>query len=474
MKHSSIYINNLSLILPAKTCFANFSSQINYRDKIAIIGQNGVGKTSLLKILQNKYERLSDAIDISKDVIFGYVTQTIEDFENLSGGERFGKALREALCQNPNVLLLDEPTNHLDMNNRINFFRMLNKYDGTLIIVSHDEEVLRNYVDIFWHIQNGKIAVFKGSYDDYIKQVNLKRSALFKQISELKLQKKEMHKKLMQEQQRAKKSKQRGAKFVEQKRWLPAVAKMKQSSAEKASGKNKEIINQKSELLKEQLANLREPEIIKPKFSIDVKDVSNKVLVSICDGTIGYKENKILLKNITLSVSGNERIAINGDNGIGKSTLLKAILNDINIEKTGTWYILKKEEIGYLDQYYKNLQFDKTVLENIADIVPDQTHTQLRKHLNAFLFHNTEEVNTKASDLSGGEKVRLSLAKIAIKTPKLLLLDEITNNLDLETKEHVIQVLRYYPGAIILISHDKDFLDAIEVSNFYNLNKNAA
>ncbi len=119
--------------------------------------------------------------------------------------------------------------------------------------------------------------------------------------------------------------------------------------------------------------------------------------------------------------------------------------------------MIKQEDIGYLDQHYGTLIPDKTVIETISDLVPAWSHAEIRRHLNDFLFRKNEEVNSPVSTLSGGEKARLSLAQIAAKTPKLLILDEITNNLDLETKEHVVQVLKAYPGAMIVISHEADF-----------------
>ncbi len=131
--------------------------------------------------------------------------------------------------------------------------------------------------------------------------------------------------------------------------------------------------------------------------------------------------------------------------------------------------MIKRKDIGYLDQHYGTLHPDKTVLETIADLVPAWSHAEIRRHLNDFLFRKNEEVNSPVSTLSGGEKARLSLAQIAAKTPKLLILDEITNNLDLETKEHVAQVLKAYPGAMIVISHDADFLEEIVVNSYFKI-----
>jgi ATPase subunit of ABC transporter with duplicated ATPase domains len=193
------------------------------------------------------------------------------------------------------------------------------------------------------------------------------------------------------------------------------------------------------------------------------------VLVSISDGCVGF-ENPIITA-INLSLTAGERIAISGDNGSGKSTLIRAILEDPAITKTGSWQVLRREYIGYLDQHYSPLDMEKTVLNIMQDYVSNWSHAEIRKHLNDFLFRKNEEINATVSSLSGGEKARLSLALIAAITPKLLILDEITNNLDLETRDHVIQVLKDYPGAMVVISHDADFLESIQVNSHYLIDK---
>jgi ATPase subunit of ABC transporter with duplicated ATPase domains len=143
--------------------------------------------------------------------------------------------------------------------------------------------------------------------------------------------------------------------------------------------------------------------------------------------------------------------------------LIKAFLQDTSVIRAGDWYLCKVNEIGYLDQHYKTLSAEKSVYQTIADLVPTWPMIEVRRHLNDFLFRKNEEVDTLVAQLSGGEKARLSLAQIAARTPKVLILDEITNNLDLETKAYVAQVLKAYPGALIVISHDADFLDEIGI-----------
>lgn len=471
MIHKPIQIKNLQLSFPHKTCFDDFSTQAPYGSRIAIIGRNGCGKTTLLKILNGMVEPTSGDIWCADDVVFGFVPQIVEEFDSLSGGQRLNAAVTQVLSLEPNVLLLDEPTNHLDRHNRKSLMRMLQSYPGTLIVVSHDTELLRHCIDTLWHIDNGQIRVFSGNYDDYIREIRKARSSLEQEITRLDRQKKDMHHALMKEQKRAAKSKAKGEKSIHQRKWPTIVSTAKAGRAEETSGRKKSAIDHKKQDLTDQLSNLRLPEIIVPKFSLNSADIGDRTIVSISDGSVAYGKQEPLLQKISLSISSRDRIAIQGDNASGKSTLIKAIMDDICVIKSGNWYAPKNSDIGYLDQHYDTLSAEKTVLETIADLMPIWTHIEVRRHLNDFLFRKNEEVNTLVSTLSGGEKARLSLAQIAAKTPKLLILDEITNNLDLETKEHVIQVLKSYPGAMIVISHEADFLEEIGVSEMVDVKK---
>jgi ATPase subunit of ABC transporter with duplicated ATPase domains len=469
MMHRPITLKSIGLCFPQKTCFAGFSAQIHYGSRIAIIGPNGSGKSTLLKILQGLYEPSEGKIHVPEGVSFAYVPQIIDDFEKLSGGQRLNATLSLAISANPNVLLLDEPTNHLDARNRTSLMRLLRKFPGTLIVISHDVELLRNCVETLWHIDQGKVTVFTGKYDDYIREIDQKRSAIEGELSHLNRQKKDTHQSLMKEQARAKNSRSQGEKHIQQRKWPTIVSDAKARRAEDTSGIKKKEIHQKKQELVDQLSDLRLPEIIVPKFSLEAADVSaSKVIVSITDGGCGY--NSPLLGGIFLSVEARGRFAIKGDNGSGKSTLVRGILNEEKVVKSGDWVVPKREDIGYLDQHYSTLNPKLTVMETIQTLVPTWPEREVRRHLNDFLFRKNEEVTAPISTLSGGERARLSLAQIAAKTPRLLILDEMTNNIDLETRAHVIQVLQNYPGAMIVISHDEDFLEEIGVKDVYDLN----
>ena len=173
-----------------------------------------------------------------------------------------------------------------------------------------------------------------------------------------------------------------------------------------------------------------------------------------------FKDDNLL----EFSVDQEKNVSIIlGENGSGKTTLVKAILGDPSIERSGEWSLIDPMHIGYLDQHYQTLDPQKTVFETIQAIASEKQDAEIRCLLNDFLFRKNEQVEARVNTLSGGERARLSLCQIGARTPRLLILDEVTNNLDLETRDHVIQVLQEYPGGLIIISHDQDFLHQIEI-----------
>lgn len=466
--HKPIQFKNLCFTLPHKTCFIDFSGQISYGSRIAIIGRNGAGKSTLLKILARITESSEGEILFPKEISIGYVPQVIDEFDSLSGGQRFHQLFTQALTSDPNLLMLDEPSNHLDRSHRRSLMRMLADYKGTLMIVTHDIELLQTTVDTIWHIDQNKIHVFTGSYEDYMREINIQRSVIEGEIAHLIREKKQIHAEMMREQSRAKRSRVQGEKHIRQRKWPTIVSQSKARNAQETSGRRKSAIHHKKQKLTERLSALYIPEVIHPKFAVrGIK--TNQTLVTVNEGTVGYEKNKPILHDLSFSIKAQERIAIHGNNGSGKSTILKAILGNPSVIKTGIWDVLQQNEMGYLDQHYKTLPPDKSVWDVISNLLRGKSSAEIRDYLNDFLFRKNEEIHALISTLSGGEKVRLSLAQIAAMTPKLLILDEITNNLDRETRSHVIEVLQEFPGAIMVISHDFDFLKAIHITKEYEI-----
>jgi len=459
-----IKLENISLTFNHKICFQNFSAVINYGDRIAVIGNNGSGKTALVKAIAGCANILEGEIYIPDGIITGYVPQTIESYPQLSGGQRFNKELSLALSKNPDLLILDEPTNHLDIYNRKSLMGMLERFKGALLIVSHDEELLNKNADILWHIEGGKIKIFNGKYRDYKINAALTKNSLEEEKKMLEREKKSAHKKLMKQQERASKSRKGGEKKREEAKWAPIAAGIKKSGAEVSAGKQKSEISQRRYDINERLKSLEISEEITPSFYLNSSSVSFNLSVS--QGSAGYENNEVL-SDINIAIAAGQKAALIGRNASGKTTLLRALTDDRNVLKNGVWIVPKKENIGYLDQHYSNLDFNKTVIEFISYIAPQWTNAQIRKHLNDFLFRKNEEVNEKIPLLSGGEKARISLAAIACRVPQLLILDEITNNLDLLTKEHIAQILSVYPGSLLIVSHEPEFIKKIGIKDIY-------
>lgn len=463
-----IQLTDLSLYFPEQLCFEAFNYQIHTGDRVALIGDNGSGKSSMLKIIKKLIPPSDGCIIYTDNLTVSYVPQLIYRTHAASGAEQFNQALTLALAQNPDVLLLDEPTNHLDTKNRQSLLRLLEQFSGTLIIATHDVNLLRTHEYCFWHFNQKKISVFQGYFDHFQQQKSLQQHSLQEEIDSLKRKKILAHHSLMKEQQRAKNSRIKGEKSIQQSKWPTIVSKSKVLRAQETSGKKKKNLFKNKELLVNRLQELDIEEDIRPRFEFPLSATTTKALVTITEGVVSYGQ-QIILTHINLNLTGQSRLALCGANGSGKSTLLKAIMGDTSIKKEGLWITPAIKDIGYLDQHYQLLNDEDSVLETIEGCRPDWTHATIRQHLNNFLFRKNEQINARVSTLSGGEKARLCLAKIAAKPPKLLILDELSNNLDLKTRNHVITVLKNYPGPFIVISHDSDFLQLIDFTETYTV-----
>ena len=461
MVHKPITITNLSLEFPHKVCFAGFSAQILPGERIGIIGRNGTGKSSILKILMGNMNPSDGKISGLESLQIGYVPQTVLEHNDLSGGERFNKAFSQALAGNPDVLILDEPTNHLDQNTKFSLMRMLGKFEGTFIVATHDLDLLNQCVDKIWHIDEGKITVFSGNYDDYMNEKGIQLSGQHKLLDSLQKEQKKLR---IQRQQETVKNAKSGKKEAKDNNKMSFGNKV--SNAQVKSGAKIGKLGGKLGDVQEMISQTRLPEDCRPKFILDSAYTPVAGLLSISFGECGYGSEPVLT-GIFVSMDSQDKIAINGDNASGKTTFIRAIMQDPAIWRKGDWELPKPQDIGYLEQHYNNLDPDKTVEDIIKDRNPTLDSKEIRKHLNAFLFRKNEEVFAKVKTLSGGEKARLSLAQIAAKPPKLLILDEITNNVDIETKQYIATVLQEYPGAMIIISHEESFLDQLPLTAFY-------
>jgi ATPase subunit of ABC transporter with duplicated ATPase domains len=340
---------------------------------------------------------------------------------------------------------------------------MLQQFWGTEIIVSHDPDIMNLPFDEIWHITNGRIVIFKGNYHAYQDLCTQKEQHLIVERERLHKEKRMLEKAKQKEQERAAASK--AANKNERDKALLGAMKERGSQTIGKKGKQFADINEK---IKSGLDQAFVHKNISVSFSLNAHKLSSsKAIVSITDGTCGYEQP--LITDISFSMQATEHVALQGHNGSGKSTFLKALLHTPSITTSGTWIMPPKNEIGYLDQHYATLHPQETVMQAMQRIAPEKNNHDVRMILHSFLFIKPHEWNKKVLSLSGGEKARLSLAQIAAANYYLLLLDEITNNVDLDTKEHIIEVLKEYPGAMIIISHDQSFLDALAIDRTYKI-----
>ncbi|GGP22769.1 erythromycin ABC transporter ATP-binding protein [Silvimonas iriomotensis] len=454
-----LQIEGLGVSHGRKVCFSGFSSAIERGQRIAILGDNGSGKSSLLNVLAGLAMPSEGAVRSVAGLRYGHVVQIQQDEATFSGGERVSRAIGAALAQQPDILLLDEPTNHLDGPNRRALYRMLRHFGGAVVLVTHDVALLDEACDTLWHLEQGRITVFAGRYRDYMAERARQRASLAGQFAQNRRAAKSAHEALMKEQERAAHARQHGARSIENGKWATVKSLTKLGRSNTTAGRKQADLRTQREDIAEQLEQVRQAATIVPHFHLPAARGRDGV-VQISHGRVGY--GVPLLGDVHLQLNQGDRLALVGRNGSGKSTLARAMLGDAAISRQGDWLLPAPEQVGYLDQHYATLAPALSAQDALRALVPGWTEAQRRQHLADFLFFDTVAVSTPAAALSGGERARLALALIAARPPQLLILDEVTNNLDLTVRQHVIDILRDYPGAMVLISHDEDFLAQLD------------
>ena len=494
----------------AETILENINIEIKDKEKIAIIGRNGAGKSTLLKAIINNQLLTEgtgkDKFNIYKEgnPVIGYLKQMefendqitmideilkvykpIIDLENkinnlieemqvnhseqlaleysklmekyefldgytykkeyeiaikkfgfceedkhkkiseFSGGQRTKIAFIKLLLSKPDILLLDEPTNHLDIITIEWLEQYLKLYPKAVVIVSHDRMFLNKIVNKVYEIEYGEITEYSGDYTFFEKQ---KKVNYEKQLKDFEYQQKEI---------------KRLNDIVTRFKYKPTKAKM-------AMSKLKQI----ERMIKIEAPNKYDLTTFKTNFLINKQ--SGKDVIYAKDLEVGYEK---AIQKVSFNLYRGQKLAIIGENGIGKSTLLKTLVGSID-KISGEFEFGHNVEIGYFDQQMALLDSEKTVFEDFSEEFPDYTTTELRNSLAAFMFYG-EDVFKKISMLSGGEKVRLQLCKILKKGPNLLILDEPTNHMDIIGKESLELLLKEYNGTILFVSHDRFFVNKI-------------
>lgn len=376
---------------------------------------------------RNGYSYRSEVIGILKGLGF-----TEEEFSKkmaeLSGGQKTRVALGKLLVTKPDVLLLDEPTNHLDIESIRWLETYLMNYKGAVLIVSHDryflDRVVTKVIEIFQH----KGFVYQGNYTEFSKKKSAIREALIKQYY----------------------NQQREIKHQED-----VIAKLKSFNREKSikRAESREKMLDKIERLEKPTEENTDIHII-----LEPNVVSGNDVMQVENLSKAYPPVQ-LFSNINLEVKRGERVALIGNNGTGKTTILK-IINELVAPDKGTVSLGSNVFIGYYDQEHQLLHMNKTIFEEIQDAYPDLNNTKIRNVLAAFLFTG-DDVYKRISDLSGGERGRVSLAKLMLSDANFLILDEPTNHLDITSKEILEDALKNYTGTVFFVSHDRYFINKI-------------
>ena len=501
---------NISKAFGTKEILRDVNFHVNEKEKIAIVGINGSGKTTLLKIIMGEETADNGQIILAKDTAIGYLSQhqdisfdnTIygemlaakqyivdleanirrlehdmkhaegeelekiletynrlsskydrdngysyeseitgvlkglgfgpDDYDRhintLSGGQKMRIALGRLLLTRPDIIILDEPTNHLDMPSISWLESFLSSYPGSVIIVSHDRYFIDRIATSIIEIDNKKATVYHGNYTYYAE----KRAEI----------RANMMKAYLNQQQ-------------EIKHQEAVITKLKQFNREKsikrAESREKmldkvEVLDKPAEIASEMRLSL-EPSV----------ESGNDVLtVTHLSKSFG---NNCLFDNLDFDIKRGEKVALIGGNGTGKTTILKMI-NHIVTKDNGTIALGSRVHIGYYDQEHQVLSLHKTIFEEISDAYPDLTNTKIRNVLAAFLFTG-DDVFKKIEDLSGGERGRVSLAKLMLSPANFLVLDEPTNHLDIQSKGILEDAIRNYTGTVLVVSHDRYFINRI-------------
>lgn len=511
--------NNISKSFGTDIIIKSCSFNIEDHEKAAIVGINGAGKSTLLKIITGEEPADTGIVTLAKDKTLGYLAQqqdlqsdrsiydellsvkqyildmeselrrieaamnnasgdeleslmnrytnlnhefemnngyaykseitgvlkglgfAEEDFalhvNTLSGGQKTRVSLGKLLLSKPDIIMLDEPTNHLDMDSISWLENYLLNYSGAVLIVAHDRYFLDKIVSKIIEIDNGDCTVFSGNYTDYASKKAILRNMKLKEYL----------------------NQQRDIKHQEE-----VIAKLKQFNREKSIKRA-----ESREKMLDKIEVVDKPVELNAKMNIKLEPsvVSGNDVLTVTDLTKSFDGNT-LFNNINFEIKRGERVALIGNNGTGKTTILK-LINGIIQPDSGSIYLGAKVAIGYYDQEHHVLDPDKTLFQEIQDAYPDLNNTQIRNTLAAFLFTD-DDVFKYIRDLSGGERGRVSLAKLMLSNANLLILDEPTNHLDIVSKEILENALNSYTGTVLYVSHDRYFINAtatriIELTN---------
>ena len=428
-------IANLNKTYIGKQILKGVTFHLEDKEKAAIVGINGSGKTTLIRCILGVEEPddSETVIAFSKDKKIGYLAQQhadietgVDDFDTLSGGQKTRKRLEEILQDKPDLLILDEPTNHLDIESIQWLEKVLKRYDGAVLLVSHDRYFLDHVVTKIIDLDNGKARMYKGNYSEY--------AVKKKQIRDAELKAYLNQQQEIQHQQ-------------------AVIDKLKQFNREKSI---KRAESREKALAKVELLDKPEELDNEMRLALTPSVQSGNDVLSVKDLSKAF-DDKTLFSNISFEIKRGEHVAVIGANGTGKTTLLKILNQQVDAD-TGSFKLGTNVEIGYYDQEHAVLHMDKTIFDEIQDEYPYLNNTKVRNVLAAFLFRG-DDVYKRIGDLSGGEQGRVSLAKLMLSNANFLILDEPTNHLDIQGREVLEDAINNYEGTVLYVSHDRYFIN---------------
>ncbi len=375
--------------------------------------------------LQNGYAWKSEITGVLKGLGFAE-DEFSKPVRELSGGQKTRVSLGKLLLSSPDIILLDEPTNHLDMESIAWLETYLMNYPGTVLIVAHDRYFLDRVVTKIVELDQGKATVFQGNYSAYSEKKALIRANIMKAY--------------LNQQQEIRHQEE-------------VIAKLRSFNREKSIKRA-----ESREKLLSKMDVLEKPLEVNDSMSITLEPnvVSGNDVLAVRGLTKSF-DGQTLFSGVDFDIRRGERVAIIGNNGTGKTTILK-ILNGLLPQDSGEFRLGSKVHIGYYDQEHQVLHMDKTLFQELQDTYPAMNNTQIRNALAAFLFTG-DDVFKLIRDLSGGERGRVSLAKLMLSEANFLILDEPTNHLDITSKEILEQALTHYTGTVLYVSHDRYFIN---------------
>jgi ATPase subunit of ABC transporter with duplicated ATPase domains len=511
--------------------FQNIGFTLNHHDKTALVGNNGVGKSTLLKIIAGELQPFSgqiiqdskpyyvpqlfgqfndltitEALQIKnkiaslKEILEGVVTEenlqlldddwTIEErcnealsywqlhdldlnqkMETLSGGQKTKVFLAGIMIHEPDLVLLDEPSNHLDFAGRTLLYDFIKSTSITLLIVSHDRTLL-NILNKTLEMTKNEISVYGGGYDFYSEQKKVENNALEQDVQSKEKALKKAKEKERESIERQNKLDSRGKKKQEKSGVARIMMNTLRNKAENSSSKIKDVHAEKISGISEDLRQLRSslPNIDQMKFGFNnTSFLKGKTLFKASEINYSYDEKDLWNENLSFEILSGDRLVIKGLNGSGKTTLIKIILGELNPTK-GQITSLAKKAI-YIDQDYSLLNQNLKIYEQ-AQIFNDSglEEHDIKMRLNRFLF-SRNDWNKPCNALSGGERMRLMLCCLTIsdEAPEIIILDEPTNNLDIQNIEILTAAINEYQGTLIVISHDQSFLEQINIGKSISL-----